>query len=182
MLWIILRLQSPQQTGIALIFYQPLLFIAGLLAFAVAAIPEVWYRFCLQDLVYRRQLEERRIFFGETITLRLVTGNRKLLPLPWLEVEGEFPETLGLHGGRLEPHLIPYFGSPLEELLLREQAHLPLGTTVVVLSTAPAIARCSPIWQRVSSTSLLAANRGKMPSREFVPSTSASYARPRTRA
>ncbi len=91
----------------SLIFHQPLLFIAGLLAFALAAIPEVWYRFCLAGLVYRRQLEERRIFFGEAITLRLVVENCKMLPLPWLEVEDEFPEALGLRGGRLEPHHKP---------------------------------------------------------------------------
>ncbi len=91
----------------SLVFHQPLLFVAGLLACAVAAIPEVWYRFCLAGLVYQRQVGERRIFFGETITLRLVVENRKLLPLPWLEVEDEFPEVLGLHGGRLEPHHKP---------------------------------------------------------------------------
>ena len=68
------------------IFHQPLLFIAGLLALALAAIPELWYRFCFAGLVYKRQLSERRVFFGETITVRLSVENRKPLPLPWLEV------------------------------------------------------------------------------------------------
>ncbi|HLW01254.1 MAG TPA: DUF58 domain-containing protein [Ktedonobacterales bacterium] len=86
------------------LFRQPLIFIAGLLALALAVIPELWYRFCLSGLVYRRQLGERRVFFGETITLRLSVENRKVLPLPWLEVEDEFPELLTLQGGKLEPH------------------------------------------------------------------------------
>src|ERR1051326_2088532 len=88
----------------SLIFSQPLLCIAGLLALALALIPELWYRLCFVDLVYRRQLGERRVFFGETVTLRLSVENRKVLPLPWLEVEDEFPEFLTLHGGKLEPH------------------------------------------------------------------------------
>ncbi len=86
------------------IFRQPLIFVAALLALALAVIPELWYRFCLSGLVYRRQLGERRVFFGETITLRLSVENRKALPLPWLEVEDEFPERLTLQGGKLEPH------------------------------------------------------------------------------
>lgn len=88
----------------SIVFHQPLIFIAGLLALALAAIPELWYRFCLAGLVYHRQLDERRVFFGETITLRLSVENRKALPLPWLEVLDEFPELLTLQGGKLEPH------------------------------------------------------------------------------
>ncbi len=89
------------------VFHQPLLFIAGLLALALAAIPELWYRFCFAGLVYNRQLSERRVFFGETIILRLSVENRKPLPLPWLEVEDEFPDALKLQGGRLEPTIKP---------------------------------------------------------------------------
>ncbi len=88
----------------SLLFREPLMFIAGLLALALAVVPELWYRFCFAGLVYRRQLSERRVFFGETITLRLSVENRKALPLPWLEVEDEFPESLTLRGGKLTPH------------------------------------------------------------------------------
>ncbi|SRR5579883_2584518 len=89
------------------VFRQPLLFAAGLLALALGAIPELWYRFCFAGIAYHRQVSERRVFFGETITLRLSVENRKLLPLPWLEVEDEFPELLSLQGGRLDPHFKP---------------------------------------------------------------------------
>ena len=88
----------------SLVFREPLLFIAGLLALALAIIPELWYRFCFAGLIYHRQLGERRVFFGETVSLRLSVENRKILPLPWLEVEDEFPEPLILQGGKLEPH------------------------------------------------------------------------------
>jgi uncharacterized protein (DUF58 family) len=89
------------------VVHQPLVFVAGLLALAVGAIPELWYRLCFVGLVYQRQLSERRVFFGETVTLRLGVENRKLLLLPWLEVEDEFPEPLTLQGGRLTPHFKP---------------------------------------------------------------------------
>ncbi len=91
----------------SLLFHEPLLFIAGLLALALAIIPELWYRFCFSGLVYHRQLGERRVFFGETVTLRLSIENRKALPLPWLEVEDEFPEPLVLQGAKLTPHFKP---------------------------------------------------------------------------
>ena len=91
----------------SILFQQPLIFIAGLLALALAVIPELWYRFCFSGLVYQRQLGERRVFFGETVTLRLRVENRKALPLPWLEVEDEFPEPLKLQGAKLTPHFKP---------------------------------------------------------------------------
>ena len=91
----------------SILFQQPLIFIAGLLALALAVIPELWYRFCFSGLVYHRQLEERRVFFGETVTLRLRVENRKALPLPWLEIEDEFPEPLKLQGATLTPHFKP---------------------------------------------------------------------------
>src|SRR5579883_3103307 len=73
----------------SVLFHQPLVFVAGLLALALGALPELWYRFCFTGIVYRRQVSERQVFFGETITLRLSIENHKLLPLPWLEVEDE---------------------------------------------------------------------------------------------
>ena len=92
---------------VSAVFHQPLLFIAGLLALALGAIPELWYRFCFAGLVYSRQLSERRVFFGETVTLRLSVENRKPLPLPWLEVEDEFPEALTLQNGTVEATIKP---------------------------------------------------------------------------
>ena len=91
----------------SLLVHQPLVFVAGLLALVLAIVPELWYRFCFNGLVYQRHLEERRAFFGETITLRLSIENRKLLPLPWVEVTDEFPEPLTLQGGKLEQHFKP---------------------------------------------------------------------------
>ncbi len=88
----------------SLIFHQALIFVAGLLALFLAALPEVWYRFCLTGVVYERHLAESRVMFGEQISLRVRIENRKLLPLPWIEVRDELPEALAPPTGRVELH------------------------------------------------------------------------------
>jgi uncharacterized protein (DUF58 family) len=50
--------------------------------------------------------------------------------------------------------LVPYWGTPIEELYLREQTRLPVGTTIVLLTTAAAV---TPV---VLETLLLARARG----------------------
>jgi uncharacterized protein (DUF58 family) len=92
---------------LSIILREPLIFAGALFSFGLGVIPELWYRFCFSGLVYRRQFEERRAFFGEPVTLRVVVENRKFLPLPWLEVEDEMPQKLTLHGGTLGPHFKP---------------------------------------------------------------------------
>lgn len=88
----------------SLILHQALIFVAGLLALLLAALPEVWYRFCLAGVVYERHLAESRVMFGENISLRVRLENRKLLPLPWIEVRDELPEALAPPTGRVELH------------------------------------------------------------------------------
>ena len=50
--------------------------------------------------------------------------------------------------------LVPYWGAPVEELFLREQTRLPVGTTIVLVSTAAAV---TPV---LLETLLLARARG----------------------
>ena len=97
----------------SLVIHQPLLIIAGLLVAVLGAIPDLWYRYCFRGLVVQRTLSEQRAMFGDTLTLALRVENRKLLPLPWLELEDEYPEALPLSGGTLAPSVKP------ERLVLR---------------------------------------------------------------
>lgn len=92
---------------LSLLLRQPLLIVAGLLVAALGAIPEVWYRYCLRGVTITQSLSERHVMFGETVTLNLRVENRKLLPLPWLQIDDEFPDALPLHGGRLHPSAKP---------------------------------------------------------------------------
>ncbi len=72
---------------LSVITRQPLAFLAALFTLIIGIVPEIWYRFALRNLAIRQQVSQHRAFFGETIALSLSIENRKLLPLPWLEVE-----------------------------------------------------------------------------------------------
>lgn len=85
------------------ILRQPLLFISALLILAVIAIPEIWYRYGLSALTVERRPETRRAVFGDTTEVSLVVENRKLLPLPALEISDDFPDSLPVVGMRLKP-------------------------------------------------------------------------------
>ncbi len=83
--------------------HQPLAFLAALFAFVIGLVPEIWYRYALRNLGIRQQLSQQRVFFGETTTLSISVENRKLLPLPWLEIEDEIPDQVALLTGRASP-------------------------------------------------------------------------------
>ncbi len=75
--------------------------VLGLLL-AAAGISKLWSRLSLQGVTYQRVLETTRAFPGESIGLKLQLANRKLLPLPWIQVEDEIPAAF-LPGKELEP-------------------------------------------------------------------------------
>ena len=79
-------------------FHQPLLLIIGLLILIVTGTTEIWASYCLQDLDYKREFSERRVLFGEEVSLSLSVENAKLLPLPWLETEDSVPSSLTYPG------------------------------------------------------------------------------------
>jgi len=85
------------------IAHQPLAFLAALFALVIGIVPEIWYRFALRNLVIRQQVSQQRACFGETVTLSISAENRKLLPLPWLEIEDEIPSVLPLLTGHASP-------------------------------------------------------------------------------
>jgi uncharacterized protein (DUF58 family) len=82
---------------------QPIAFLAAIFAFVIGIVPELWYRYALRDLVIHQRVSQKRAFFGEAVTLSISVENRKLLPLPWLEVEDEIPIQLPLLTGRALP-------------------------------------------------------------------------------
>ncbi len=61
------------------------------LALAAAGSARLWSRFSLAGVNCRRLLSEQRAFPGEQIELKLELYNRKLLPLPWVQVYDELP-------------------------------------------------------------------------------------------
>ena len=86
---------------IGVVFRQPLLLLLGLLGLFILLVADLWAKYCMRDVRYRRELSEKRVLFGEEITLALSIENAKLLPLPWLEVEEIIPRDLHFSGSNL---------------------------------------------------------------------------------
>jgi uncharacterized protein (DUF58 family) len=86
---------------VGIVLHQPLLVVCGIIILLVVALRDIWAKYCLNDLRYQRQFSERKVLFGEEVTLSLSIENAKLLPLPWLEVEDTLPRALEIEGERL---------------------------------------------------------------------------------
>jgi uncharacterized protein (DUF58 family) len=64
--------------------------VLGLLL-ATAGFSRLWSRLSLLGVSCQRLLSEQRVFPGERIELKLQLSNRKLLPMPWVQVDDEIP-------------------------------------------------------------------------------------------
>jgi uncharacterized protein (DUF58 family) len=62
------------------------------LGLSAAGLSLLWSRLSLKNVHCERQLTEYRAFPGEYLELKLRLVNRKLLPLPWVQVTDEVPE------------------------------------------------------------------------------------------
>ena len=101
--------------GVVLIVFGAFLRAPGLIAVGVIVVliwtlRSLWTRFGLRGVTYERQLGASRALVGEEITLDLTVRNRKLLPLPWLEVEDFVSEGANFADRPLEPSDQPGFG------------------------------------------------------------------------
>lgn len=91
---------------LALLLQQPLLLLVGVLGLLVLITADIWGKYCLNNLHFQRDLSEKRVLFGEEITLAVAVENSKLLPLPWLEVEDIVPNGLHIRGRQLRVHSV----------------------------------------------------------------------------
>jgi uncharacterized protein (DUF58 family) len=83
------------------------LFMIAVVLLLVLAVSQLWERYCLAGLGYRRRLGQVRAFFGEEVPLTLEIVNAKPLPLAWLEVEDTVPGGLGFQPAHPGPSHIP---------------------------------------------------------------------------
>ncbi len=56
-----------------------------------AILTRLWSRYSLVGVSCQRILSQQRVFPGEQVELKLRVQNRKLLPLPWLQLDDEVP-------------------------------------------------------------------------------------------
>lgn len=71
---------------------------ASALIFVITICCWLWNRFSYNGVSYKRTFSEDRAFQGETVSLQLEVRNRKLLPLPWLNISDQFPAALPIVG------------------------------------------------------------------------------------
>jgi len=74
--------------------------LVALLLFLVWGSTRLWERYALKRIEYRRHLSAKRAFLGEELLLELEIANRKLLPLPWIEIDDEMPEEITFLKGK----------------------------------------------------------------------------------
>ncbi|MGD9143271.1 MAG: DUF58 domain-containing protein [Dehalococcoidia bacterium] len=85
---------------LSLVLDQVPLVIISLLFILTGAISRLWNRYCLNRIVYKRSLSQTKVFFGDEIFYQVEVANRKLLPLPWIQIEDELPEQVTLLKGK----------------------------------------------------------------------------------
>src|SRR5215468_1885722 len=72
---------------LSVLIRQPLPLLAAFFTLLIGAIPELWFRHALRHLLVRQQVNHRHLFFGEQVTLSISIENRKMLPLPCLQID-----------------------------------------------------------------------------------------------
>ncbi len=80
--------------------------LLGLLLSA-AGLAKLWSSLSLAGVHCLRSFNEQRAFPGEYIELKLRLANRKLLPLPWIQVDDEIPDQLAPVEASLRPGIKP---------------------------------------------------------------------------
>lgn len=92
---------------LSLVLRLPLLFIAALLIFMMTLVPELWYRFGLRAVFVDRRPAVTRAAFGDVVEVGLLLENRKPLPLPWIELADEYPDSLPVERVHMAPSAKP---------------------------------------------------------------------------
>lgn len=70
----------------------------GALILGTGAIARLWSRLSLEEVVFSRTLTEHRLFVGESVDVRLTIENRKIVPVPWLELREQLPRGMEVDG------------------------------------------------------------------------------------
>jgi len=71
----------------------PIVILLGFI-FAAVGISKLWSQFSLKNLRCQRTLSAQRVFPGESVEVKIRLENRKILPLPWVQIDYEVPVKL----------------------------------------------------------------------------------------
>jgi uncharacterized protein (DUF58 family) len=90
---------------ISLILRQVPLALVAVLFLFTGGVSRLWNKYCLTRVEYKRRLSHNQVFFGDEIVYELEVANRKPLPLAWLRIEDELPESVTLLKGKASNNL-----------------------------------------------------------------------------
>ncbi|MSQ41395.1 MAG: DUF58 domain-containing protein, partial [Dehalococcoidia bacterium] len=88
--------------GVGLALREGILVAVGGMGALTLGLSWAWRRLCLEDLSYKREMATVRAFQGEEVDIAVEVRNGKLLPLPRVKVEDDFPEGVELVDGALK--------------------------------------------------------------------------------
>ena len=77
------------------------LFLLALLVLIASVVSRMMVKYALKKLEYSRWVGESHVFFGESFPLELSIANRKILPLPWVNVQDEIPQGVTFPEGKV---------------------------------------------------------------------------------
>jgi uncharacterized protein (DUF58 family) len=80
----------------------PLALVAAVLLL-VEILVRLWQNYGLDRVTYRRRLGAERVFCGEEVSFEAEVVNDKLLPLPWIDIRDEIPDSVTMLTGKPEP-------------------------------------------------------------------------------
>ena len=87
----------------SIITQQISLLLITLLVFLTGLLIRIWSNFALSRVTHEHQLSSEKAFFGDIVTVEVSVTNRKMLPLPVVEVGLEAPEELRVIRGSVIP-------------------------------------------------------------------------------
>jgi uncharacterized protein (DUF58 family) len=87
---------------IAALLRNEAIFLIGILLGMVALAAQLWARYCLVGVDYRRRLGALRLYLGEETDLFVEVVNAKPLPLPWLRADDGVPAGLSVASQQVE--------------------------------------------------------------------------------
>ena len=76
----------------AVVLRQGSVLLVAILLFLLFGVSWIWSKYALRRVEYSRHLSATHAFFGDEITIELSITNRKILPLPWIQVDEELDE------------------------------------------------------------------------------------------
>jgi uncharacterized protein (DUF58 family) len=79
---------------LAVILRQGSILLVAILLFLLWGVSQIWSKYALRRIEYSRHLSTTHAFFGDEITLELSIANRKIIPLPWVQIDEELDEHL----------------------------------------------------------------------------------------